>query len=130
MSTRTKKCRRGFTLVEALAVVTMMAIILPVVMKGVTMVTEAAGLVRQRAAAMEIASNQLTQILVDYEWQNGDSSGEVQEDTGLYRWTSHVEDWEESSLHLVTLQVQWDSRGKNRTASLATLVYDGELTPQ
>ena len=121
---------RGFTLVEALAVVTMMGIVLPVVMYGVSMVTEAAGLVKQRAAAVEIASNQMTETLVENTWQNGDSNGQITADAGQFNWNSHVEDWIESNLHQITVQVTWASRGKERSVALSTIVYDGEAPTQ
>ncbi len=85
--------KRGFTLVEALALVALVAIVLPVVMYGISLATSAAGLVTQRDTATRIASDKLTEMIVTNQWQSGDTAGDVQDSTLTYHWAFHVQPW-------------------------------------
>ncbi|MEI8197373.1 MAG: type II secretion system protein [Phycisphaerae bacterium] len=124
--------RRAFTLVEALAVITIVGIVLPAVMYGISISTGAAGLARQRDAASALAANKLTEIVGTNAWQTGDANGDVEDAPLKFHWVSHVQDWTESNLHQVTVEVSWTGRGRERTVAVSTLVYDGgggTLTP-
>ena len=117
--------RRAFTLVEALAVVSIVGLILPGVMYGIAMSTGAAGLARQMDAAGALASNKLTEIVATNTWLTGDANGDVEATPLRFHWVSHVQDWTEPNLHQITVEVSWTARGRDRTVAVSTLVYDG-----
>jgi len=123
-----RRGRRGFTLVEALCVLTIVAIILPGVMYGLSLSTGAAGMAKQRAAAGNIATNKLTEVVATSSWQMGDTNGEIEDAPIIYHWVAHVQDWDEPTTHQLTVQVTWQSRGRDRALAVSTLVWDGVTT--
>lgn len=121
------KTRRGFTLVEALTVVMIAGIVLPVVAYGISMSAGAATLVKQRTLATEIAENRLTEIVMNMEWQSGGTSGEMNLGGGtpVFRWSSRLADWgDDTTVQELTVDVTWIFRNQERVVSVSTLVYD------
>ena len=117
--------RRGFTLVEVLASLVLVAIILPPVMKGMSLALTAAALARQRVEAASLAESKLAELVATGAWQEGDSSGDFGSDWPDYRWSATVEDWEGTIVRQVDLSVLWKARGTERHVTLTTLVYTG-----
>ena len=130
MMRHTPHSPRAFTLVEALAVVAVMGIVMPVIMYGISLSSSAAILVKQRSEAAAVARNKLAEIIVTNQWQNAGLSGDVGESPRVYHWTTRVQDWQELTLHEVAVEVTWTSRGQSRSLLLSTLVYDGGNTSQ
>lgn len=121
------KCpRKGFTLVEVLTVIAIVAIILPGVMYGLSQASGIANASKQRAKAVEIAHNKLTELVVTSNWQMGDSQGEINDDPTAYHWQSQTQDWTETGLEELTVEVSWQARGNTRKVSLTTLVTNTE----
>ena len=127
MSCRTSKRRAhqrgGFTLVELLATFVLVAIILPVAMKGISLATTMASLSKQRIEAGTLAETKLAELLATGEWQNGDLSGDFSPDWPNYRWSAEVQEWGEATLRQLDVRVEWESRGMERYVQLTTLVY-------
>ena len=117
--------RAGFTLVEVLATLVLLAIILPVAMQGVSLATRTASEARKRMIASSLAETTLNDLLVTEAWIEGDQSGDFEDWPG-YRWNMQVMDWEETSLKEVDVQVVWDSPAGERYVALSTLVYTEE----
>ena len=117
--------RRAFTLVEALAIMTMVGIVLPSIMYGISLSTGAANLAKQRTAACALAANKLNEIVATSAWQTGESNGDFEDTPLTYHWATHVQEWTEPNLHQVTVEVSWTSRGRPRTVAVTTLAYDG-----
>jgi type II secretion system protein I len=117
--------RPGFTLVEALAVMALMGAVLPVVMYAISNSTSAASLVRQRALAAELAANKLSEIVVGNQWQTGTLSGDVAQEGVTFHWAANVQDWTVANTSQIALQVTWTGRGRARSVTLTTVVYNG-----
>ena len=113
----------AFTLIEVLVALALVAIILPAVMKGISLATATASLAKRKMAAVSLAETQLAELLVSGEWQNGDLSGDFGEEWPVYRWTAEVTNWEESSFREVRVSVTWTARGAERSVTLATLAH-------
>jgi len=118
--------RRGFTLVEVLATLVLLAVILPVAMRGIALDTRTAADARDRAEAASLAETKLSELLSSGAWQSGEQSGDFGADWPQYAWKVEVSDWEGSTLKLLSVRVEWTSRGQQRNASVSTLVYTGE----
>jgi type II secretory pathway pseudopilin PulG len=114
---------RGFTLVEILATFVLVAIILPVAMKGISLATTMASLSKERIEAATLAETKLAELLATGEWQNGNLSGDFSPDWPKYRWSAEVQDWQETTLRQLDVRVEWESRGMKRDVQLTTLVY-------
>lgn len=118
---------KGFTLVEILATFVLIAIIVPVAMKGISLSTRMGSQAKRQIEAGTLAETKLTDFLLSGDWINGDQSGEFTDDKADYRWSLELEDWEkEESMQQLDLNVEWtDASGKTHSVVLTTLVYSG-----
>ncbi len=117
---------RGFTFVEILATLALLAIVLPAVMTGISLSLSAADLARRQAQASSLGQAKLTELLSAGDWQLGNQNGDFGTDWPGYRWASQVADWDEGLLRQVDVTVSWAQRGKERRVTLSTLVQTGE----
>lgn len=120
---------RGFTLLEVLAALLLVAIVLPVLMSALNTATHMGGLAHDRAEAAMLAENKLNEILIDRSWQFGDELGEFQTDTdsatlARYTWELYVEQWQDPSVRKLTMIVRWERRGRPQSITLTTAVHD------
>ena len=118
---------RGFTLVEVLATVTVLAIVMPVAMYGISLATQLAGLTRQRDVAVNLAQTKLYDLAVTGNWQNGPLSGNFTESPD-YSWQATTISWPEpnlpnANLTQLTVRVTWMAFGQVRNVTLSTLLY-------
>ena len=120
-----RTARRGFTLVEVLASLALVAVILPVAMKGVSLGIGAADLARDRIEAAGLAVATLNALLADGSWQGGDQSGDLGAERPGWEWALTVEDWSGTTVRQVEVTVTWTSRGRERSVALVTLAYAG-----
>lgn len=122
--TRRVTSAQGFTLIELLATLVLIAIVLPAVMKGISLATTTARLTQQRSIATTLADNLLADILLTKAWQDGDMTGDFQEQGYAdFAWESQVVDWQGVTVQQLTVTVNWTLRNQPRFISLTTLVY-------
>jgi general secretion pathway protein I len=122
----TARRRPGFTLIEILATLLLVAIILPVAMGGISLALNTADESRRRTEAASLAQAKLSEIVAYGQWNNASLSGDFSPDRPEYRWEAQVSDWQGTLVKQVDVQVLWNRRGRNRTVTLTTLVYTGE----
>ena len=124
--TRSNKRKHGFTLVELMVTVVMVAMILPVAVKGLTLINSLARTSSERAIALSLAESKLVEMLVDQEWLSGYAEGDFDdyEGMGKYQWTLTSTD--SSSLKQLELTVKWTTRGIEKSLTLTTLVMPEE----
>lgn len=115
---------RGFTLVEILATFVLIALILPVVMEGLSLSMKLGVKSKRQVEAGALAETRLAELLLSGEYDNGDQSGEFDGKSG-YMWRLEVTDWErEGSMQQLTMTVDWtDALGSDHSVELSTLVY-------
>jgi type II secretion system protein I len=117
--------RRAFTLVEVLAALVLVAIILPVAMRGISLATAAAGEARRRVEAAVLAEARLIDLVATGEWEGANLSGDFSPDWPGYRWKAEVSDWDDPLLRQVSVTVEWTSAGRQRAVTLSTLARVG-----
>jgi prepilin-type N-terminal cleavage/methylation domain-containing protein len=115
--------RRGFTLVEVLATMLLMAIVLPVALKGVSVALASANTARHLAEAASLADAKLQEITAAGASNVHTGTGDFGADAPGYTWqaAASVGDYE---LTFVTVTVAWSERGVTRTFLTSTLVGD------
>jgi prepilin-type N-terminal cleavage/methylation domain-containing protein len=113
----------GFTFIELLATVVLIAIIMPVAMQCIALCTRLGGLSRKQVEAASLARTKLTELTASQDWKTGAKSGKFGSDWPGYRWTADVFNWTDSTLRQVDLTVLWQSQGRERSITLSTLVY-------
>ena len=115
----------AFTLVEVLAALVLVAIILPVAMRGISLATMAAANAKHRMEAASLAEAKLAELSVCSDCRLADLSGDCGPDWPAYRWAAELGDWEGSTLRQLTVSVYWTASGSERAVALTTLIYSG-----
>jgi len=126
-----KPARRAaaFTLLEVLAALMLMAIVLPVVLRGIALATQLGSYTRFHDQAVSLAEAKLAECLVNEDWQDGDATGAFDDEdlwgTGAsrYTWEQQVDDWETSTIKQITIHVIWTQRNQEQVVTLTTLVH-------
>ncbi|MBI1371549.1 MAG: prepilin-type N-terminal cleavage/methylation domain-containing protein [Phycisphaera sp.] len=131
---------RGFTFVEVLAAMLLMAIVLPVAMRGITLALRAESDAADRTEALMLAQSKLAELVATGDWQDGSLEGAFDETpsgesmhatdasaaddgpAGRFTWSAQVEDWLDSRVSQLAVTVTWPSRGAERSVTLTTLV--------
>jgi len=116
---------RGFTLIEILATLTLLAIVLPVVMKGLSLSLAAAGQARRQTEAMALAQTKLAELVAGDQWQHVNLSGDFGAEWPTYRWAAQASAWEGTTLQELDVMVSWKQQNRQRAVTLSTLVYTG-----
>jgi prepilin-type N-terminal cleavage/methylation domain-containing protein len=115
--------RAGFTFAELLATVVLIAIIMPVAMRSISLCTRLAGLSRKQIEAASLARVKLTELTASQDWQSSAKAGDFGSDWPGYRWAAEVTNWTDSIVSQIDLTVHWQSQGLDRSMTLTTLAY-------
>jgi general secretion pathway protein I len=127
--TRKKKriAAKGFTLIEILAALLLIGLVLPAVMKGISMVSMLASDSDHTYEALDLAETKLAEVLLDESWQSSSSlTGRFEDDDEDYEWVLDVSDWTEAGVKQVDVFVYWQQRNRQRQILLSTLVYNAD----
>jgi type II secretory pathway pseudopilin PulG len=123
----------AFTLVEVLAALLMMAIIIPVALQGMSIVSRAASLGEHKVAAMRVAERVLDeQLAVLTEGQPIPTSGSGTETDGddSYPWTMQTSPWtQDTAMTEMTVRVTFTLQGHPYEMSLGTLFDPNAAVP-
>lgn len=115
---------RGFTLMEILAALVLIGVVLPAVMKGLSIASILASDSARKYEALDLAESKLAEVLLSGQWQSGAGSGDFMPDYDGYEWTLETSDWTQAAVKQVSMTVYWEQRGRLRQIQLATLVYE------
>jgi prepilin-type N-terminal cleavage/methylation domain-containing protein len=118
--------RPAFTFIEILATMTLLAIVLPPTMEGISLSLSTAGAAKKRAEAASLAHSKLFELVAQGQWQHENLSGDFGPDWTGYRWTATASDWDGAVLRQLSVTVTWRRGGTDRSITLTTLVYTGE----
>jgi len=119
---RTTRARHGFTFVELLATVVLIAAILPVAMRGIGLCTRLSGQSRRQLEAASLARLKVTELVVSGDYLSGDQQGDFDEDWAGYRWQAAVNAWTEDTVQQLDVTVFWTAQNQERSLTLTTLV--------
>lgn len=114
--------RRGFTLVEVLASLLMMAIVIPVTMEGLSVASRVGVLGQRKAAAMRVAERVLNELIVEQQTQQNSASGTAYERDTVFPWTMRVEYWPEDAMQQMTVAVNFTVQGNTYEVAVTTLL--------
>lgn len=116
--------RGGFTLLEVLATMMLIAIVLPTTMKAISLCTAAAGVARSVDEAARLGDSKLNELATSPSLATGSQSGDFAPDYPDYRWTAQITE-RDTDLLEIAVQVTWTERGQERQVTLTTLQYTG-----
>jgi type II secretion system protein I len=122
-----KTVPEGFTMIEVLAALLLIGLVLPAVMKGISMVSILASDSDHRYEALDLAETKLAEVLLEKTWQTSSSmSGRFDDEYEEYEWVLDVSNWTQADIKQVDIFVYWQQRNRQREIQLSTLVYDAE----
>jgi len=117
----------GFTLIEVLAALLLMAILVPVTMEGVSVASRAGTLGQRKAVAMRVAERLLDEMIVTGQVTSGAATGSIVNGDTTYPWTMKSTPWTEDTMTQITVQVSFDVQGNTYDVSASTL-FDATAT--
>lgn len=110
---------RGFTLIEVLIAVTILAIAMGAVISGMARYAANAGALREKTVALWVAHNRLSEIDLEPGWPAlGKSDGEVEMAGVDWRWFVTVSETPDPDVRRVEIRVQAAGRDKDGDAAL------------
>jgi general secretion pathway protein I len=115
--------RSGFTLIEVLATLLLVGIVLPVTMRGVSIALAAASSARHTAEATSLAETKLSELTTDTLSATTNATGDFGQDYPGYTWASQRVS-RDYGLTEVVLRVSWLERGREKSLTLSTLLYE------
>jgi hypothetical protein len=82
-----------------------MAIVIPVVMQGVSIANRAGVGAERKEIAVQLAANMLNQLSISNLWQTAQASGTFEQDYPGYAWSMHPQAWPDGAMQQLTLEV-------------------------
>ncbi len=118
------KNNSGFTFAETLAAMLFMAIVVPVMVQGMTIANRAGVAAERQREAVELADRLLTELVLTDEWRDSEAEGDFGDDWPGYRWALNDGDWEEDAMQAVSVKVYFKVQGQELSVELTTLVEE------
>ena len=119
---RTTRPRRGFTLIEVLAAMLLIAIVIPVAMSAANTALRSAASTRHRHEASLLAETKLAEALAFRDASLVGTNGLFEAPWDEYRWEL-VSAQADYGCANVTAIVYWNERGAERSYEMTTLIY-------
>ena len=118
--------RSGFTMAEVLAAMLFLSILIPVVVEGLSLAGRGGTTASREAMALQLADNQLTELVADGSWVGGNPEGDFGDDWPGYQWSLDQGPSAVSDLVELTLHVDYAVQGRTQRVSLSTLVVEDD----
>ena len=119
----------GFTLVEILVTLTILAAAIPALLQAFTTATRNQALSDNSTTALYLIKFRMAEIEMEGYPDVGQESGEFGENT-RYLWRSVVEDIaseEVENIRRVTVTVTWQHKNRERSMSMSTFMADRQM---
>ena len=123
------KEKDGFTLVEILVTLTILAAILPALLQAFTTAARNQGLSDNSTTALYLLKFRMAEIEMEGYPDVGEQTGEFGENT-RYRWSSVVEDVDSEdveNVRRVQVTVTWLHRNRESSMSMSTYIADRQM---
>lgn len=121
------KRQRGFTLLEIVVSLAILAVALPPLLQAFSRGTRDEANSSQRTTAFYLLRFQMESLLMaGYPEETGQQDGEFDEGS-RYTWRSEVQETETEGLLLMTVSIIWDDGGTERVIATNTYIADPQL---
>jgi prepilin-type N-terminal cleavage/methylation domain-containing protein len=129
-ASRRRARRGGFTLVEVLATLLLLAIALPAIGRGFALSSRAAELARTRTDAGGLAESKLNELVATGVWQSGGNMTGGFDDHPEFQWSATLAPWGvgqgaqgTNTVQQMDVVVTWKVPGGTDSVTVSTLVY-------
>jgi type II secretion system protein I len=121
----------GFTLIEVLVTLLLISIVLPTVMRGITLAMAAGNAARHRDDAASVAKSQMASlILAVSEGQNPVLAADAAQNGFQYHWKASIQPWNQDTTNMgiqeIDLTVNWADGRRSESLMLCSLAYNRE----
>ena len=118
--------RVGFTLIEALIAIALVAVALPVAIAGISAATRAASDVRSHAIARRLADGLLAKLVANGGWQTSAQSGAFTaaddgDEAARFTWQLATETWRDPTIRTIAVTVAWEPASDAHQVIVTTL---------
>jgi len=120
------RSHKGFTLVELLAALAFLAIVIPTMMRALTIANRAGVVAERKVDAAHLADCLLTEMVLTDEWRDGEEEGDFGEEWPGYEWTLEEESWEVATMRRLTLVVSFTVQDREYSVKLSTLAKESQ----
>jgi general secretion pathway protein I len=118
----------GFTLIEVLVTLLLLALVLPTVMAGMSLSLRAAEESKAKAEASSLAQAKLAELQAQNQWDLQKLSGDFGPSHPQYRWTAQLTNYEGSTLEQLDVTVSWRQRQRENSVVLSTIITNTDTT--
>jgi len=115
----------GFTIIEILAALMLVAIVLPTAVHGTLLCLDTAAHASMQARAASLAQAKLSELAATGQFDQAAQSGDFGEQWPEFVWMAIAEPWEDERLVQLDVSVVWTRRGRDYDVTMSTLIYDG-----
>jgi prepilin-type N-terminal cleavage/methylation domain-containing protein len=120
-----KTRRFAFTLPEVLTAMLLIGIVVPAVLKGISLALQASDDARKRIEATSLAQEKLSELAADAtSGQGSASAGDFGPEKPAFRWESTSQS-PVTDLLEIRVRVSWTAHGNERAVDLSTFQYTG-----
>ena len=114
----------GFTIIEVLAALMLIAIVLPTVVHGTLLCLDTAAHASMQARAASLAQAKLSELAATGQFDQATLAGDFGEQWPQFEWMAIAEPWEDERLVQLDVAVVWTRRGREYDVTMSTLIYD------
>lgn len=115
----------AFTLAEALAALTFMAILIPVALEGLNLASRAGEVAARKSEAALVAETVLNDAIINTNVSLTTQSGQTRQGVHDFQWTVTSEPWNEDSylpnMRLLSATVSYTAQGHQYSVRVSTL---------
>jgi general secretion pathway protein I len=115
--------RRGFTLIEVVVAVAILAVAMGAIITGTARYADHAGVLREKTVALWVAHNHLTEVGLEPSWPEiGASDGDVEMAGIEWHWEAKVAETPDPRVRRIDITV--GPKGRPVAAALSSFVQD------
>jgi len=118
--------RKGLTFAELLAAMVFVAIVIPVIVRGLTLANRAGAVSEKKRVAVQLADRLLTEMIVTGQWRTSQSTGDFGQAWPGFRWSLDGQGWGEDTMREVSVEVFFEVQGREYSVCLSTLAEETE----
>lgn len=117
----------GFTLMEMMVAMTILAVGMGAIIKASASAASNATVLREREIARWVALNKLTEMQVLQEWSTKGAKGEVQMLKATWHWTTKIQKVQDPDLRRVDVEVRRNPTNDSYLYSITGFIGNPEL---
>lgn len=122
-----KRRQRGFTLLEMMVAMTILAVGMGAIIKASAGSARNASILRDKEVARWVALNKLTELQVLQEWSTSGKKGEVNMLNATWYWSTRIQKVQDPDLRRIDVEVRSDPTTESYIYSITGFIGNPEI---